>query len=159
MEYAILARPSANRVYGQDAPRLALAELAIIARTLHCQPRGWATKTLGGVAYLCLEAGELDDHDRFVLSNLSATYALFELRDGATTLRPLTIEPLACFGSDLITIQRYSGKTNEQFTHLLVNVAVAVSVAAHQRAAQGLPVRLVDPVCGRGTGDSCMAST
>jgi hypothetical protein len=86
-----------------------------------------------------------------VLSNLSATYALFEINDDGATLRPLPMEPLACFESDLLTIQRYSGKTNEQFTHLLVNVATAVSAAAHERSRQGLPVRLLDPVAGRGT--------
>jgi tRNA G10 N-methylase Trm11 len=68
-----------------------------------------------------------------------------------SALTPLAVERLAFFGSDLITIQRYAGKTNEQFTHLLVNVSVAVSAAAQERSDQGLPVRLLDPLAGRGT--------
>ena len=104
---------------------------------------------MGGVEYLGFEGEALDDHDRFVLSNLSATYALFAVTDGALT--PVLVEPLRFYGDDLITIQRYSGKTNEQFTHLLVNVAVAVSAAAHERTGQGLAVRLLDPLAGRGT--------
>ncbi|MCU1343804.1 MAG: modification methylase, partial [Acidimicrobiia bacterium] len=152
VQYAILIAPSANRVYGLDAPRLAAAELAVIAPTLRCQPHGWTTTALGGVEYLTFSGGDLDDHDRVALSNLSATYALFSMGDGpAPALTPLLVEPAARFGADLITIQRYSGKTNEQFTHLLVNVATAVSTAAQERRQQHLPVRLIDPVAGRGT--------
>ncbi len=65
-------------------------------------------------------------------------------------LRPLEVNPLAVVGEDLTTIQRYQGKTNEAFTHLLVNLALAAggrfgSLLAGQR------LRLLDPACGRGT--------
>src|SRR4051794_4450847 len=149
MRYAILVAPSANRVYGQDGGRLAAAELAVIAPALHCGATAAHITTIGGVEYLTFEAEPLDDHDRFVLSNLSATYALFSVADN--TLTPVMVDRLRWFGDDLITIQRYSGKTNEQFTHLMVNLATSVSVAARERRAQGLTVRLIDPLAGRGT--------
>jgi hypothetical protein len=149
-DYALLTLPSANRVYGRDLARLALAELAVVAPVLHGQLNHSAEKVVGGVEYLLLDAEELDDHDVFLLSNLSATYALFRVGADGSFL-PLPVGRLEYFGSDLITIQRYSGKTNEQFTHLMVNVAVALSAAARERSRQGLPVRLLDPVAGRGT--------
>jgi len=108
-------------------------------------------RVIGGVEYLVFTTDGVDDHDRFILSNLSAAYALFEHHCVTGTLTPLILERLAHFESDLITIQRYAGKTNEQFTHLLVNLAVAASTAAHERSQQGLPVRLLDPLAGRGT--------
>jgi tRNA G10 N-methylase Trm11 len=45
-----------------------------------------------------------------------------------------------------VTIPKYPGKTNEQFTRLLINVTLA-SV----RRSSGGPVSILDPLCGRGT--------
>lgn len=148
--YALLVRESANRVYAGDAPRLLAAELAAVAG-----PAGIATErvevtAIGGVDYVVATAPELDETQRFVLSNLSACHALFELHDDGR-LAPCEVAPLRWFADDLVTMQRYPGKTNEQFTHLLVNVAVAASTAAHERSAQGKQVRLLDPVAGRGS--------
>jgi tRNA G10 N-methylase Trm11 len=53
------------------------------------------------------------------------------------------------FDDDLVTIQKYVGKTNEQFTRLLLNVTVAASTRAGLLATGGLAV--LDPMCGRGT--------
>jgi hypothetical protein len=149
--YAILTLPSANRVYGLDGARLALAELRAVAPSLHAPVTDSGTESIGGNTYIVFETPEVDEHDRFVLSNLSGTYALFALGSNGRSLAPLEVERLEFFGSDLVTIQRYAGKTNEQFTHLLVNVAVAISSAAQERNREGLLVRLLDPLCGRGT--------
>src|SRR5205823_6351002 len=91
------------------------------------------------------------DADRTRLSDLSSAYALFEAGDDGRSLNPVDVTPTAFFDDDLITIQRYPGKTNEQLTHLLVNVAMAVSTAAVERAASGRRARLLDPLAGRGT--------
>jgi hypothetical protein len=82
------------------------------------------------------------------LSNLSAGYALFELVDGEL-LRPVRLHPLARYHDDLITIPKYAGKTNEQFTKLLLNVTVLASASA-QSMLDGT-VTVLDPLCGRGT--------
>lgn len=149
-EYALLVLPAGNRVYGAQAAELAQAELSIVASALSSPLRDERVETIGGVEYVRFRADALDERDIFVLSNLSVAYALFEVIDGRG-FRPLVLQRLARYPSDLITIQRFTGKTNEQFTHLLVNVATAVSAAAHERAERGLPVRLLDPVAGRGT--------
>lgn len=149
-EYALLILPSANRVYGAQAAELALAELSLVGSMLSCRPQDETVATIGGVEYLRFRSPELGEQDIFVVSNLSVAYGLFEIIDGRD-LRPVDLQRLAHYPSDLITIQRFTGKTNEQFTHLLVNVATAVSRAAHERAEQRLPVRLLDPVAGRGT--------
>ena len=60
---------------------------------------------------------------------------------------PLT--PVAYLDDDLLTILRYKGKTNEQFTKLLFNVTLAAS--AHAADWPGRRLRVLDPVCGRGT--------
>src|SRR5579872_1552662 len=145
-DLAILLTPSTNRVYGAEAPRLALAELALVSPRLEGAIGAASTRMVAGVEYLWLEgAAGLTAADWFVLSNLSSTFALFEV-DGDGAFRPRAVTSLAFYDSDLLSIQRYAGKTNEQFTHLLVNVALAASSAAAERARAGLPVRLLDPL-------------
>jgi SAM-dependent methyltransferase len=148
--YALLLAPSANRVYADQAARMATAELAAFGPALSCAPTGVSTEALGGVPYLTFEAA-LEARDVAYLSNLSAAYALFERVDDL--LRPIELTPLAHFDSDLVTIPKYAGKTNEQFTKLLLNLTLLASAAA-PRMLTG-PVTVCDPLCGRGTTLTC----
>ncbi|GAA4702420.1 SAM-dependent methyltransferase [Phytohabitans rumicis] len=103
--------------------------------------------SMGGVPYVTFR-GDLSDRDVAHLSNLSAAYALFCLQ-GGDLLRPVTLRPLARYDDDLITIPKYVGKTNEQFTRLLLNVTLLASASAPRMLDGGLTV--LDPLCGRGT--------
>src|SRR5688500_3250532 len=69
--------------------------------------------------------------------------ALFER--GGDSLRPVELPRRDRFDADLLTILKYSGKTNEVFTKLLLNVAVW---SGAERAG---PLHVLDPMCGRGT--------
>ncbi|MGH9276294.1 MAG: TRM11 family SAM-dependent methyltransferase [Acidimicrobiales bacterium] len=148
--YALLLKANANRVYGAAAFDLARAELAALDRG----PLGGVVEStergvIGGVDYLLLgtsaplDAGSID-----VLSNLSSLHALFGVE--GDLFHPVTVRPRVVMDEDVTTIQRYSGKTNEAFTHLLVNVALAES-GAFPRMLAGERVALLDPACGRGT--------
>jgi len=144
--YALLLAPSANRVYADQAGRLARAELAAFSSVLSTEPADIGSARIGGVEYLTFRS-ELTERDVAYLSNLSAAYALFE-RVGEL-LRPVELTPLARYDSDLITIPKYAGKTNEQFTKLLLNLTVLASAAANRMLDRKLTV--ADPLCGRGT--------
>jgi SAM-dependent methyltransferase len=144
--YALLLAPSANRVYADQAGRLSQAELAAFGPALSGPPGDVGTSALGGVEYLTFTA-DLTPRDVALLSNLSAAYALFEIV--GDLLRPVTLEPLARYDSDLITIPKYAGKTNEQFTKLLLNLTLLAGAAAG-RMLDG-HVTVCDPLCGRGT--------
>ena len=148
--YALLTRESSNRVFGASAPALLAAEAEAIGQHLSGGISNGENQTLGGLHYFCFESPEVTAIDRFILSNLALARGLFEMVDGGA-LRPLPATPLEWFDDDLITIQRYVGKTNEQFTHLLVNLAVAESVSAQSRTGVGERVALFDPVSGRGS--------
>jgi hypothetical protein len=118
---------------------------------------GWAL--LAGVPYLTFATADgapLDEADLAVLGHLSVFHALFCVEAGAgdagpggDLLRPVPVPPANRFDDDLVTIQKYSGKTNEQFTRVLLNVTVAASARAGLLATGGLTV--LDPMCGRGT--------
>ncbi|HEY1484863.1 MAG TPA: SAM-dependent methyltransferase, partial [Micromonosporaceae bacterium] len=70
-------------------------------------------------------------------------------READDLLRPVRIHPLAQFDDDLLTIQKYAGKTNEQFTKLLLNATLLASSHAPKMLDGHLVV--LDPLCGRGT--------
>jgi hypothetical protein len=152
--YALLLAPGANRVYGRSAPALGRAELAIINRFgLGGRLGDLGEERLGGVRYLTFATSgdsALDAGDIAVLSNHSGIFALFE-HAGPELLRPLDLSPLDRWDDDLITIQRYSGKTNEQFTKLLVNLALVVGHGGEALRSTGTRLRVIDPLCGRGT--------
>jgi len=159
--YALLLRPSANRVYADAATALMRAELGVLDMTV-CEgrlgsgagttgsERGIATEVIGGLEYLTFEVADpagLSGRDVAFLGTLSAAYALFERVGGL--LRPVETPSPDRFDDDLVTIPKYAGKTNEQFTKLLLNVTIWSSA----RGAAMLDRRLhvFDPLCGRGT--------
>lgn len=150
MRYALLVAPSANRVYTQSAPDLTRAELAAFSAGALENRIGPAAETaIGGRAYLVFETeAPLTEDDLGVLGNLSSGFALFELLDGGL-LRPLATPPLDRFDDDLITIPKYTGKTNENFTRLLLNVTALASAWGSQFTSRTFTV--LDPVAGRGT--------
>ena len=173
--YAFLILPSHNRVYTDAAPGLARAELAVLSAAL---PDGAidagsvGDAVIGGVPYLTFTAGELSPRDTGLLANLSALYALFEVTEGELlrpVLQPVPLRRLDRYDDDLLTILKYPGKTNEQFTKLLLNVTLASSVFASTVFAStvfagtgfastgfageagGRRLAVLDPLCGRGT--------
>jgi hypothetical protein len=142
----VLLRPSANRVYAAEASRLAAAELAVLLGTDAVEET-----TLAGVGYLrvdpdtdlgeaAIEEAAIDE----ALGRLSAFFAAFRRRpDGA--LVPAEVTRIDRLDDDFVGIPKYAGKTNEQFTRLLLNVTLAAATTPG-------PVRTVlDPLCGRGT--------
>lgn len=146
MDYALLVSPSVNRVYAQQAAILASAELnAVNEQALQGALRDVRRETLGSVEYVTFSAPELSETALSWLSNLSATFALFRRETGL--LAPLDLQRWDRLDSDLMTIQKYTGKTNESFTKLLINVTLAATSVARERRA----LALLDPLCGRGT--------
>ena len=149
--YALLLRASANRVFGESAFDLAAGELSLLAARALGGTAVVERASIAGVDYLTVDVPEpLDPADLEVLANLSALHALFEVDDDAR-FRPLECVPRRVLDEDLVTIQRYAGKTNEAFTHLLVNLALASGDRTVERWLAGERLRLLDPVCGRGT--------
>jgi len=148
MDYAILLLPSLNRVYSGTAAALTRAELSVFnATVLGGRLRDIAETDIAGVPYVTFAADSLAEDDLAWLANLSSRYALYE-RVG-DLLRPVEAAPLDLFASDLLTILKYPGKTNEQFTRLLLNVTAAVTDRPGDLLARKL--RVLDPMCGRGT--------
>jgi SAM-dependent methyltransferase len=148
MRYGLLISPAANRVYAASSVALTQAELGLFGRTvLGGNIRETAVATVGGVPYVTFSADRLTDRDVAFLANLSSVYALFEFQ--GELLRPVELRPMDRYDDDLITIQKYAGKTNENFTKLLLNVTLLSSAFAGELLERRF--RVFDPLCGRGT--------
>jgi hypothetical protein len=141
-DHLILLMPSANRVYGYQADRLVAAELKIMLGA-HDHPV-INPVALAGIGYLALDMENLDERVCWALGRLSGCYALY--RREHDRLLPIEVVRPDLFDDDLVTIPKYPGKTNEQFTRLLINI----TLASMRREPSGL-VSILDPLCGRGT--------
>jgi RMKL-like, methyltransferase domain len=141
-DYLILLAPSANRVYASEADRLVAAELEIMFGAHDHPSIGFVT--LAGIGYLTLATESLDEQACRALGRLSGCYALFQREHDR--LLPIEIRRPDLFDDDLVTIPKYPGKTNEQFTRLLINVTLA-----SLRREVSEPISILDPMCGRGT--------
>ena len=141
-DHLILLAPSANRVYASEADRLVAAELKIMLGADDHPPI--EPVRIAGIGYLALATECLDEHACAALGRLSGCYATFHREHDR--LRPIEIVSPDLFDDDLVTIPKYPGKTNEQFTRLLINV----TLASMRRQSSG-PISILDPLCGRGT--------
>ena len=137
MELLVLTAPAANRVYAAGAGVLTAAELEILTG-VPAEPT-----RIAGVEYLRLDADPTPEL-RAAIASHSAFLALFSTRDGL--LEPQEVPAYGRFDDDLVTIPKYAGKTNEQFTHLLLNVTLSQVRADHDRRWT-----VLDPLAGRGT--------
>lgn len=131
----MLLNPSANRVYRQATAGLAAAELTVTAPFA----AGIAQTRIGSADALQFEA---DDLDELVLAAQSAQLVTFE-RQGEL-LRPIDVPNLAVFDDDLLTIPKYQGKTNENFTRMLLHLTLS-------QVRRPGPLEVLDPLAGRGT--------
>jgi hypothetical protein len=160
--YAFLVLPSHNRVYAEAAAALVRAELDVFnAAVLGGRISAAAGTEIGGVRYVSFEADDLGDREFRLLANVSSLYALFRVESDSASddrasddsagelLRPVPLHRLDRLDDDLITILKYPGKTNEQFTKLLLNVTLLSSAFAAEMLTRRFAV--LDPLCGRGT--------
>ena len=145
--YALLVSPSANRVYARTAAPLTVAELGTLGETvLPDRLEDIGTEEIAGLSYVTF-VGDLDERALAHVANVSTAFGLFERAGDA--LRPVRLHRLDRLDDDLLTILKYQGKTNELFTKLLLNVTVLASGSADRMLTARL--RVLDPLCGRGT--------
>jgi len=145
MRYAFLLRPHANPRYLASLQALAEAELALLLHALGIET-GLAWEDLGGAPWLCFECKPLCEEAWQLLSLHASSYVLAMWEGEA--LIPLARRHPAYIGEDLAALLKYKGKTNELFTDMLLNVALASSGFASQASG---PLHVLDPLCGRGT--------
>lgn len=146
MKYIVLLWPHANARYRTETQKLATAEAQIMLGRVCPQACVRAAQYMDMPAVEVETSEALDERSVAALQGMSLIYGLFEaLPDGA--LKPVAGREKLYLGEDLPGILKYKGKTNELFTLLLVNAALYSS----DFWREDRPLRMLDPMCGRGT--------
>jgi hypothetical protein len=161
-EYALLVHPGQNRAYFDETRALLLSEFRAVASAHPAGAGGAEMRDIGGAPCIVFNCGQpLEPGDLPPFERLSSFYALFELkRDGGrTALLPLEPPARRYFPDSMGALLKYSGKTNERFTRMMLNLARSCC-----RTGTTGPLRVLDPMCGKGTTlwealtDGCHAS-
>ncbi|MCL2604209.1 MAG: hypothetical protein FWD90_07000 [Defluviitaleaceae bacterium] len=173
--YAVLHNPIHQRIYREAATRMAVNELtAAEDATNKRNPR---EKNVGGVSYILFDCDTPLTEDGIKrLSRLSFAYALYEyeegkegaseyekMKEGASEyeegkegasgrLIPLDRNPDYLLDEGLSSMLKYTGKTNELFTRLMLNLASQLMLNLNT-SPNGIlqPLRVLDPLAGKGT--------
>lgn len=147
--YVILVNPGHNRVYFEASKALSIVELEIAAHHFSTTCSEIEFTEIKGIPYLKFNTSkDLSDDDIVLLSRLSFVYAIFELIGNETGIvfKPIQKSIPYLFNDDINTILKYSGKTNELFTRLMINVGILSSDFEFND-----DINLLDPVAGKGT--------
>ena len=143
-KYAVLQNPGHNRVYFNSSGKLAKNELSALFADNTAEIK---EEIFGGIEYITFSSeNKLSREEVILLSRLSFVYAIFEVR--GDLFLPAEKNHSYFFGDDLNMILKYSGKTNEIFTRMMINLAVFAS-GFKDKFLETL--NLLDPVCGKGT--------
>ncbi|WP_163932547.1 TRM11 family methyltransferase [Paraferrimonas sp. SM1919] len=143
--YAILANPGHNRIYFDTALKIAVLELEAMFAGLNVQVQDIGERELGLPAAIAFSTQDpLSSDELRQISASSIYYAIFEVMPQGL-LKPLQPEPYGTFPESMNQILRYTGKTNEQFTRLMVNLGLSACDTDSKVKT------LMDPMCGKGT--------
>ncbi len=143
--YAILANPGHNRIYFDTALKIAVSELQAISGAYNMSIENieeGADNLPASINFTTKK--ELTDEDFKILGSSSIFYAIFEILED-DLLRPIKVPDFHEFPESMVQILKYNGKTNEQFTRLMVNLALCACKTKSKK------ICLFDPMCGKGT--------
>ena len=157
MKIALKITPQRSTQYANMAEILATPEL--LASPLSPFITAVTTTTLAGQSYLLTTLDETSPHFPTlpalipILSRLAATSEIYEYFDAlgdvqGPLLRPLEPQFAPFVPLEMAEIRRYKGKTNEIFTHVMLNIALFAGDYAAQCTER---LRILDPLAGGGT--------
>lgn len=147
-KYAILANPGHNRVYFESSKKLAISELTIALTKLACNTEHIEETYIQNIFYITFEIDSPFTKDNLlIISRLSFVYAMYEvfLMDDIQYLCPLLLPSYQNINNNISSILKYTGKTNELFTRMMINVGILSS------SFKESDISILDPVAGKGT--------
>jgi hypothetical protein len=149
LRYLLLRNPGHNRVYYLESEQLALAELKLTCQRFAQSCEHIESLDLAGINYLSFTVeNPLSNTELTWLSRLSFIFALFQQASDAhdSALLPVALTTPAYIDPKISMLLKYSGKTNEIFTRMMINVGLLSSDFQYDDSIQ-----LLDPVAGKGT--------
>ena len=150
MRYALLLKPHANVRYRQSLQKLALIELKSMLMAWGMEQIEPEWQSIAGEPFLTFETDAMTDEAWREISRHSAACMAAEVLDGGL-LKPIEWNVQNVLPDDLPHVLKYKGKTNADFTYMMLHCAKAASAFA--KTAE--PLRVMDPMCGKGTTLFC----
>jgi hypothetical protein len=148
VQFALLLKSHANARYAQSIQKLAAAECKCLLFALNAKT-DIHYEMLAGNPFLMLTSDGLGDAEwKYLARHSSLSFAA--VRDGEW-LKPLQLDRPAYLPPDLAQVLKYKGKTNTDFTVMMLNCARSASAFALAEE----PLTVLDPLCGRGTTAFC----
>jgi SAM-dependent methyltransferase len=142
--YAVLFHPMHVRMYKDEAVKMAVNELLFVSANLRVS--GIRDVSIGEVPYMLFDKNEpLTPDETVIFSRLTFAYALFEYKD--KKLIPIDKNPAYLLNESLSSMLKYTGKTNELFTRLMLNLTLHNVNFQNENT----PLNILDPFAGKGT--------
>ena len=144
-KYALLINPGHNRVYYRSSQSLSLCELTICSQNMEALVSDIKIEAIADIPYLTFNSErELSEKDLDVISRLSFVFALYKVEE--EMLSPVLIPNNKLTDENLSGLLKYTGKTNELFTRMMLNLALSSCDNIDYSTAV-----VLDPIAGKGT--------
>ena len=138
MKYAILINNKHYLTYNKNSDNIILSEFNILNESLNFA-KDIKLENICGLNYLIFDAEDIKKY-LTKISTLSFLLGIFEYKDGY--LKPIEKEFKEFINPNISSILKYSGKTNEYFTRLMINIGSYIL---------NKNLNILDPICGKGT--------
>jgi len=141
MNYCLLINNKHYLTYNVNAEKIILAEFNILNEKYNFA-KNVQIKDICGLKYLSYENinNNIDILDK--ISELSFVLGIFEKKN--ELLKPIAKTNIEFVNNNISSLLKYSGKTNEYFTKLMINIAANL-------IDKNENINLLDPICGKGT--------
>lgn len=140
MKYALLINQKHYQTYNKNAEKIVLAEFDILNKKYN-----FATNTnikdICGLNYLIFDSNSIENVINKI-SDLSFVLGIFRLEKDL--FKPVAKKESDFVNQNISSLLKYSGKTNEYFTKLMVNIGANLLEKEDN-------INLLDPICGKGT--------
>ena len=150
MRYAMLLKPHANVRYRQSLEKLAKIELECMLQAWGLEDAQVCMEQMAGEPFLVFETDKMTDEAWHEISRHSSICLAAQTGEGGALI-PIARNVQGVLPDDLPHVLKYKGKTNADFTYLMLHCAKAASAFAKADT----PLRVLDPMCGKGTTLFC----
>lgn len=140
MKYCLLINSKHYLTYNTNSEKIIFAEFNILNNKFNFATN-ISIEDICGIKYLVFESENIDNYLQKI-SDLTFVLAIFEMVNGL--LKPISKNNLQYINSNISSMLKYSGKTNEYFTRLMINIASNLIEKEEN-------INLLDPICGKGT--------
>lgn len=150
MLYALLLKPHANVRYRQSLQKLSRIELECMLQAWNLQASVPEIREIAGEPFLVFSAEKMPEAAWRAISRHSSICLAASLTEEGALL-PIPRHSVSTLPDELPQVLKYKGKTNADFTYLMLHCAKAASAFARDEGR----LTVLDPMCGKGTTLFC----